>query len=69
MKADDYRANMFLISGMAMMSPLGHLFLDPRYLLGFTFWGAFLYLCVCGVLFYLGLVVVFRGCDILRNKV
>lgn len=68
-KAREYRARTFNFGGFALMTPLGHIFIDPvtlynqMGLIGFIF-----YILSCFSLFFVGLFLIEIGRDILYNR-
>jgi len=68
-KERDYRAWTFNISGFALMTPLGHIFMDPIYI--FTkfmlIWGS-IYFISCLISFICGLYLIEAGRDILYKR-
>ena len=68
-KERDYRSRTFNFGGFALMTPLGHLVIDPATLFDqFNIVGFFLYAIFCLVLFVMGFCFIEIGRDILYNK-
>ncbi len=68
-KAREYRARTCNFAGFALMTPFGHLIIDPASLLKvFDLFGLSIYFIVCVMLFILGLYFIEIGRDILYNK-
>ena len=68
-KEREYRSRTFNISGFALMTPLGHIFMDPIYIFTkFTLvWGC-IYFISCFISFICGLYFIDTGHDILYKR-
>ncbi len=66
---DKYRIEIFKITGFAIMTPFGRLFLDPVSILKeFGLLGSFLYCIICVSLTIGGVILILKGYDIIDTK-
>ena len=65
---DKYIANSFKVAGFACMSMVGKFILNIREEISdFTFWD-FIYLIFASVVFYFGMILLFKGSDRLEER-
>lgn len=65
-EVDKYNAEILKIAGFALMTPFGRIIVQPTIVFGeFNLIWFFIYVGFCLLLFFLGVVFVVRGYDIL----